>query len=49
MAKDMCSVKGYNRAHINRQSFKELGLSQEMIASKLIEVGFLPNNFFQLA
>lgn len=49
MAKDMCSVKGYNRAHTNRQSFKELGLSQEMIASKLIEVGFLPNNFFQLA
>jgi hypothetical protein len=46
--KHMCSVNGYNRAYIDRHTFRELGLTQEMIASKLIEAGFLPKNFFQL-
>ena len=49
VAKAICSVKAYNRAHTDRHSFKELGLSQEIVASKLVEAGFLPRNFFQLA
>lgn len=48
VAKDICATNGYNRAYVDRHSFKELGLTQEMIASKLIEAGFLPKNFFQL-
>jgi len=49
IAKAMCSTKGYNRAYTDRHSFKQLGLTQEAVASKLVEVGFLPKNFFQLA
>jgi len=49
IAKAICSTKGYNRAHTDRHSFKQLGLTQKAIASKLVEVGFLPKNFFQLA
>ena len=48
VAKYMCSVNGYNRAYTDRHTFRELGLTQELIASKLIEAGFLPKNFFQL-
>lgn len=48
-AKSMCSVKGYNRAYTVKYSFKDLGLSQETVASKLVEMGFLPKNFFELA
>lgn len=46
--KYLCSIKGYDRAYTDRHSFKELGLTQEKIVSKLIEGGFLPTNFFQL-
>lgn len=49
VAKAMTSIKGYNRAYTASYSFKELGLSQETVANKLIEMGFLPKNFFQLA
>lgn len=48
VVKHMCSINGYNRSYVDRHSFKELGLTQEIIASKLIEAGFLPKNFFQL-
>ena len=48
IVKVMCSVKGYNRAYTDKHTFKELGLSQEKVAAKLVEAGFLPNNFFQL-
>ncbi len=47
--KDMCSIKGYNRAYTARYSFKELGLTQEAVANKLVEMGFLPQDFFKLA
>lgn len=47
--KDLCSASGYNRAYTAKYSFKELGLTQEAVATKLIEMGFLPQNFFQLA
>ena len=47
--KDMCAVKSYDRAYTDRHSFKELGLTTDKIAAKLIEAGFLPQNFFQLA
>lgn len=48
-AKTMCSIKGYNRAYTAKYSFKDLGLNQEAVASKLVEMGFLPKNFFELA
>lgn len=46
--KKICSVNGYNRAYKDRHTFRELGLTQESIAKKLVEAGFLPENFFQL-
>jgi len=49
MAKTICSMKAYNKAYIDHHTFKELGLNQETIAFKLVEIGFLPKNFFQLA
>lgn len=48
VAKAVCSVKGYNRAYTAKYTFKDLGLSQEAVASKLVEMGFLPKNFFEL-
>jgi len=48
VVKHMCATNGYNRAYTDRHTFKELGLSQEKIAAKLVEAGFLPKNFFQL-
>lgn len=48
-AKTVCSIKGYNRAYTAKYTFKDLGLTQEAVASKLIEMGFLPKNFFELA
>ena len=47
--KDMCAVKSYDRAYTDRHTFKELGLTPDKIAAKLVEAGFLPQNFFQLA
>lgn len=35
--------------YIDSHSFKELGISQTMIAKKLIQSKLLPDNFFQLA
>lgn len=49
VVKDLTTIKGYNRAYTARYSFKELGLTQEAVAAKLVEMGFLPENFFQLA
>lgn len=48
-AKTLCSTSGHNRAYTARFTFKELGLTQEVVASKLVEMGFLPKNFFELA
>ena len=49
IAKTICSIKGYNRAYTAKYTFKDLGLNQEAVASKLVEMGFLPSNFFELA
>ena len=49
IAMQMSQTKGYDRGYKSKLTFKELGLTQEMIAKKLIEAGFLPSNFFQLA
>lgn len=49
IAKKMSITKGYDRGFKSKLTFKELGLTQEMIANKLVEAGFLPSNFFQLA
>jgi hypothetical protein len=49
VAKTICSIKGYNRAYTAKYTFKDLGLTQEAVASKLVEMGFLPKNFFELA
>lgn len=48
IVKDMCAVKSYDRNHLDKHTFKELGLTPEFIASKLVETGLLPKNFFQL-
>lgn len=48
MAKRMCEIPTYDRHHKDTHTFKELGLTQEKIANKLIEVGVLPTNFFNL-
>lgn len=48
IVKQMCSVKGYDRGFRSKQTFKELGITENKVAIKLIEGGFLPTNFFQL-
>jgi hypothetical protein len=46
--KDFCSVNGYDKDHKDFHTFKELGLTQQVIAKKLVEQKLLPKNFFQL-
>jgi hypothetical protein len=46
--KQFTSVKGYDDTIKNNMSFKDLGLNQKTIAIKLVEVGLLPKNFFNL-
>jgi hypothetical protein len=45
--KDMTSVDGYLNDE-NNMSFKDLGINQQNIINKFIEVGLLPKNFYQL-
>jgi hypothetical protein len=45
--KDMKSVDGYLNDE-NNMSFKELGINQQNIIDKFIEVKLLPKNFYQL-
>lgn len=49
ITKAIVDTKGYDRQSRETHSFKELGLSQEDVAYKLIEVNLLPKNFFELA
>jgi hypothetical protein len=49
IVKQMVSVKGYDDNLTVKTTFKDLGISREAIANKLIEYGFLPTNFYQLA
>ncbi len=50
VVKQMIETEGYVEEDRDTFiSFKELGVSQEKIAEKLIEFGLLPKNFFQLA
>lgn len=46
--KQMVSVDGYDDNLTVKTTFKELGITREAIANKLIEFGFLPTNFYQL-
>lgn len=48
ITKALVETKGHDRNHHDTHSFKELGLSQEDVAKKLIQVNLLPKNFFQL-
>lgn len=48
ITKVLVETKGYDRNHHDTHSFKELGLTQEDVAAKLVEVNLLPKNFFQL-
>lgn len=48
VTKVFVETKGHHRDLKATQSFKELGLTQEKIAEKLIEVRLLPSNFFEL-
>ena len=48
VTKVLVETKGYDRSHHDSHSFKELGLTQEDVAAKLVEVNLLPKNFFQL-
>lgn len=49
ITKILVDTTGYDRSTRESHSFKELGLTQKDVASKLIEVKLLPVNFFQLA
>lgn len=49
LTKTLVETKGYDRDTKETHSFKELGISQQDIASRLIEENLLPENFFQLA
>jgi hypothetical protein len=46
--KQMTAVKGYDDNLTVNTTFKDLGITREAIANKLMEYGFLPNNFYQL-
>lgn len=48
ITKALVETKGYDRQSRECHSFKELGLSQEDVANKLIEVNLLPKNFYEL-
>lgn len=48
ITKALVETKGHDRSSKETHSFKELGLSQQDVANKLIEVKLLPDNFFQL-
>jgi hypothetical protein len=44
----MVSIKGSDDSIKDKHSFKELGISKEMIANKLVESNLLPREFFKL-
>ena len=49
IVKQLISVKGYDDTlDVSYITFKDLGISKESIAKKLIEFNILPSNFFQL-
>jgi len=48
ITKALVETKGHDRSIHESHSFKELGLSQQDVASKLMEVNILPKNFYQL-
>ena len=47
--KHMITIKGSDDSIKDKHSFKELGISKEMIAKKLVEVNLLPKEFFKLS
>ena len=50
VVKQMVNVKGYDdNLNTDYITFKELGISRQAIAEKLIQLGILPSNFCQLA
>ena len=50
VVKQMVNVKGYDdNLNTDYITFKELGISRQAIAEKLIQFGILPSNFYQLA
>lgn len=48
VTKALVETKGFDRQTHDSHSFKELGITQEDVAKKLIDVKLLPENFFQL-
>ena len=48
ITKQMVDTKGYIDDTEDELSFKDLGVTQDKIASKLIEYGLLPKNFYNL-
>lgn len=48
ITKVLVETKGHDRQIKEEHSFKELGLSQQDVADKLIENRLLPSNFYQL-
>lgn len=49
ITKTLVDTQGYDREAKETHSFKDLGISQQAIADKLIEADLLPKNFYQLA
>ena len=46
--KHMVTIKGSDDSIKDKHSFKELGISKDMIANKLVESNLLPREFFKL-
>jgi len=44
----MLLIKGHDDSIKNDMSFRDVNLTQERIANKLVECGLLPQNFFNL-
>ena len=48
LAKEIVKVNGYNPHYLSKFTFKDLGMTNTMIAELLLKNGLLPKNFFQL-
>jgi hypothetical protein len=49
ITKALVETNGYDREIRESHTFKELGLSPQDVASKLVETNLLPKDFFELA
>lgn len=48
LAKEIVAINEYNPNYLSKFTFKDLGITNTMIAELLLKHGLLPKNFFQL-